>query len=94
MVDSFFKHFVQCHTLVQSCHYYDHLFVYKQRKKATETSTTLHNTRKGLTSSASITVPTPTVTARVGTFEISPPKKRELATMVSYASVWVEGCKQ
>ncbi len=41
-----------------------------------------------LTSLASITVPTPTVRAMVGTLERSLPKKRALATMVSLARVF------
>jgi len=41
-----------------------------------------------LTSRASITVPTPTVNADVGTFVISLPKKRALAMIVSCANVF------
>lgn len=40
------------------------------------------------TSLASMTVPTPTVSAMVGTFERSPSKNRALAMMVSFASVF------
>jgi hypothetical protein len=41
-----------------------------------------------LTSLASITVPTPTVKACLGTFDISFPKKRALASRVSWANVF------
>lgn len=41
------------------------------------------------TSRASITVPTPTVSAIFGTMLRSPPKNRELATIVSYAKVLI-----
>lgn len=41
----------------------------------------------GHTSRASITVPTPTVRAMVGTLDRSPSKKRALARMVSIAKV-------
>lgn len=40
-----------------------------------------------LTSFASMTVPTPTVRAMVGTFERSPSKNRALAMIVSFARV-------
>lgn len=43
---------------------------------------------KLLTSFASMTVPTPTVSAMVGTFEISPSKNRALAIIVSFAKVF------
>ena len=39
------------------------------------------------TSRASMTVPTPTVSAILGTADMSEPKNRELARIVSYASV-------
>ena len=41
-----------------------------------------------LTSFASMTVPTPTVRAMVGTFERSPSKNRALAMIVSFARVF------
>lgn len=41
-----------------------------------------------LTSFASITVPTPTVSAMVGTFERSPSKNLALAMIVSFARVF------
>lgn len=41
-----------------------------------------------LTSFASITVPTPTVRASVGTLDMSPSKKRALANMVSWLRVF------
>lgn len=43
---------------------------------------------KLLTSFASMTVPTPTVNAMVGTFERSPSKNRALAMIVSFARVF------
>lgn len=46
-----------------------------------------HST-KLLTSFASMTVPTPTVSAMVGTFERSPSKNRALAMIVSFARVF------
>lgn len=59
--------------------------------RKTHASTNLTNNRhspKLLTSFASMTVPTPTVSAMVGTFERSPSKNRALAMMVSFARVF------
>ena len=49
---------------------------------------TVHE-NKQLTSRASMTVPTPTVRALVGTFDISPSKNRALAMIVSCAKVLI-----
>lgn len=83
--------FIQSEGFVRSCDQNHHLSGGQQRGQTTckqEVHNLFKETMRPLTSLASMTVPTPTVRAMVGTLDRSLPKKRALATMVSLAKVF------